>query len=119
MNVGHQHPKVVEAIKEQVDKLCYISPTMATSARAKAAEAIANITPGDLNHIFFTLGGADANENAIKLARLFTGKMKILAKWRSYHGSSYGAISASADPRRPPVEPGIPGVVHFLDPFCY
>ena len=119
MNVGHQHPKVVEAIKAQVDKLCYISPSMATSARALAAEAIAQIAPGDLNHIFFTLGGADANENAIKLARLFTGKLKILAKWRSYHGSSYGAISASADPRRPPVEPGIPGVVHFLDPFCY
>lgn len=119
MNIGHQHPKVMEAIKAQVDKLCYISPSMATSARAQAAEAIADVTPGDLNNVFFTLGGSDANENAIKLARLFTGKLKILAKWRSYHGSSYGAISASADPRRPPVEPGIPGVVHFLDPFCY
>jgi taurine--2-oxoglutarate transaminase len=119
LNIGHQHPKVLAAIKDQVDKLCYISPTMATSARSEAAAAIAEVTPGALNNIFFTLGGADANENAIKLARLFTGKLKILAKWRSYHGSTYGAISASADPRRPPVEPGIPGVVHFLDPFCY
>lgn len=119
MNIGHQHPKVIEAIKEQVDKLCYISPSMATSARSKAAEAIANVTPGDLNQIFFTLGGADANENAIKLARLFTGKQKILAKWRSYHGATMGAISVSADPRRPAVEPGVPGAVHFMDPFCY
>ncbi len=119
MNIGHQHPKVIAAIKEQVDKLCYISPSMATSARSKAAEAIANVTPGDLNQIFFTLGGADANENAIKLARLFTGKQKILAKWRSYHGATMGAISVSADPRRPAVEPGVPGAVHFMDPFCY
>ncbi len=119
MNIGHQHPKVIEAIKAQVDKLCYISPSMATSARSKAAQAIANITPGDLNQIFFTLGGSDANENALKLARLYTGKQKILAKWRSYHGASMGAISVSADPRRPPVEPGVPGAVHFMDPFCY
>lgn len=119
MNIGHQHPKVLAAIKEQVDQLCYISPSMATSARSEAAKAIADVTPGDLNQIFFTLGGSDANENAIKLARLFTGKLKILAKWRSYHGATMGAISLSADPRRPPVEPGIPGVVHFLDPFCY
>ena len=119
VNIGHQHPTVLAAIKEQVDKLCYISPSMATSARSAAAKAIADVTPGDLNQIFFTLGGADANENAIKLARLFTGKLKILAKWRSYHGASMGAISVSADPRRPPVEPGMPGVVHFMDPFCY
>ena len=119
LNIGHQHPRVLNAIKEQVDKLCYISPSMATSARSAAAAAIAAVTPGDLNQIFFTLGGADANENAIKLARLYTGKHKIMTKWRSYHGATLGAISASNDPRRPPVEPGIPGVVRFLDPFCY
>ncbi|MEM7348706.1 MAG: aminotransferase class III-fold pyridoxal phosphate-dependent enzyme [Chloroflexota bacterium] len=119
MNVGHQHPKVVEAIKAQADQLCYIHPSMATSARSELGAALAERTPGDLNQFFFSLGGADANENAIKLARLVTGKLKILAKWRSYHGATYGAISASADPRRPPVEPGVPGMIHFLDPFCY
>jgi taurine--2-oxoglutarate transaminase len=119
LNIGHQHPAVLQAIKDQVDKLCYISPRMATSARSEAAAAIAAVTPGDLNQIFFTLGGADANENAIKLARLYTGKHKILTKWRSYHGATLGAITASNDPRRPPVEPGIAGVVRFLDPFCY
>ena len=119
LNTGHQHPHIVNAIKEQADKLCFIHPGFATSARAEAAAAIADVTPGDLNHIFFTTSGADANENAIKFARFFTGKHKILAKYRSYHGATMGAISLTGDKRRAAAEPGVAGVVHFPDPFPY
>ena len=119
LNLGHQHPKVVAAIKEQADKMCYIHPAFATTARAEAAAAIAEVTPGDLNQIFFTTSGADANENAIKFARFYTGRHKILAKYRSYHGATMGSISLTGDNRRAPAEPGIPGVVHFPDPFPY
>ena len=119
LNTGHQHPYVVKAIKEQAEKLCFIHPGFATSARAEAAAALAEVTPGNLNHIFFTTSGADANENAIKFARYFTGKHKILAKYRSYHGATMGAISLTGDKRRAPAEPGMAGVVHFPDPFCY
>src|SRR5512143_4167329 len=99
-NVGHQHPKVVRAIQEQAAKL-------------------AEITPGDLSKTFFTLGGAEANENAVKLARLYTGRYKILSRYRSYHGATYGAIALTGDYRRLAVEPAMPGVVHFMDPYCY
>ena len=119
LNLGHQHPKVVEAIKKQADQLCYIHPGFATTARAEAAAAIAAITPGDLNQIFFTTCGADANENAIKFARYYTGRHKFLAKYRSYHGATMGAISLTGDNRRVPAEPGLPGIVHFPDPFPY
>ncbi len=119
LNLGHQHPKVVAAIKEQADKMCYIHPAFATTARAEAAAAVAAITPGDLNQIFFTTSGADANENAIKFARYYTGRHKILAKYRSYHGATMGAISLTGDNRRSPAEPGLPGVIHFPDPFPY
>ncbi|MEM7335838.1 MAG: aminotransferase class III-fold pyridoxal phosphate-dependent enzyme [Chloroflexota bacterium] len=119
LNLGHQHPKVVAAIKAQADKMCYIHPAFATTARVEAAAAIAAITPGDLNQIFFTTSGADANENAIKFARFYTGRHKILAKYRSYHGATMGSISLTGDNRRAPAEPGIPGVVHFPDPFPY
>lgn len=119
LNVGYQHPQVVQAIQEQAQKLCYARPDSACAARSQLGRDLAAVTPGDLNHFFFTLAGADANENAVKLARAYTGKSKILAKYRSYHGATYGAITLTGDPRRPPVEPGIPGVVHFLDPFCY
>lgn len=119
MSVGYQHPKVVAAIQEQAAKYCYIRPEQACEARSRLGRDLAALTPGDLNHFFFTLGGADANENAVKMARAFTGKHKILTKFRSYHGATYGAITLSCDPRRMPVEPGIPGVVHFPDPFCY
>lgn len=83
------------------------------------ARDLAELTPGDLNKFFFTLGGADANENALKFARAYTGKTKVLTKYRSYHGATYGAMSMSGDPRRLPVEPGIPGVCYFFDPYCY
>ena len=119
LNLGHQHPTVVAAIKAQADKLCYIHPGFANTARSEAAAAIAAVTPGDLNQIFFTTSGADANENAIKFARFYTGRYKILAKYRSYHGATMGAMSISGDNRRPPAEPGMAGVVHFPDPFPY
>jgi taurine--2-oxoglutarate transaminase len=119
LNVGYQHPKVVQAIKEQAEKLCYARPDSACLSRSELGRRLAKVMPSDLHRFFFTLAGADANENAVKIARAYTGKFKILAKYRSYHGATYGAITLTGDPRRPPVEPGIPGVVHFLDPYCY
>jgi taurine--2-oxoglutarate transaminase len=119
VSVGHKNKKIVKAIQAQADKICYISPAFAEESRAKLGKALADVTPGDLNKFFFTLSGAESNENAIKFARAYTKKFKILAHFRSYHGASYGAISLSGDPRRPPVEPGIPGVVHTLNPYCY
>ena len=118
-NVGHQHPRVVKAIQEQAAKLTFASPGMATEPRGLLGKKLAEITPGDLKKTFFTLGGAEANENAIKIARFYTGRRKILARYRSYHGATYGAIALTGDYRRLPVEPALPGVVHFLDPYCY
>lgn len=119
LNIGYQHPKVIEAIQEQASVLCAAHPSMAHEPKALLGKMIAELTPGDLNKVFFTLGGAEANENAIKFARLFTGKQKILTRYISYHGATYGAITLSGDYRRLPVEPGIPGVVHVFDPYCY
>jgi taurine--2-oxoglutarate transaminase len=118
-NVGHQHPKVVKAIQDQAAKLTFASPSMATEPRGLLGKKLAEVTPGDLKKTFFTLGGAEANENAIKIARFYTGKHKILARYRSYHGATHGAMALTGDYRRLPVEPSIPGVVHFLDPYCY
>lgn len=118
-NIGHQHPKVIQAIKEQAEKLCYIAPFYASEPRARLAEMIAARAPGDLCKTLYTLGGAEANENAIKIARQYTGRFKILARYRSYHGATMGAITLTGDPRRPPVEPGLPGVVHVFEPYCY
>ncbi len=119
LSLGHQHPKVVAAIKEQAEKLCTIGPPMATEARSTLARMLAEVTPGDLSMSFFTNGGAEANENAIKLARWYTGRQKIIARYRSYHGATAGAITLTGDPRRWPAEPGIPGVVRMLDPYTY
>lgn len=119
LNIGHQHPKVIRAIQEQAAKLCYAHPGMATEARAVLGEKIAAVTPGNLKKTFFCLGGAEANENAIKIARQYTGKHKILARYKSYHGATHGAIALTGDYRRLPVEPAMPGAVHFLDPYCY
>src|SRR5437867_1242427 len=119
VSIGHQHPRVVAAIKEQAEKLCTIGPPMATEARSTLARMLAEITPGDLQLSFFTNGGAEANENAIKLARWYTGRHKIIARYRSYHGATGGAITLTGDPRRWPAEPGIPGVVRMLDPYTY
>jgi taurine--2-oxoglutarate transaminase len=119
VNTGHQHPRIVQAIKDQADRLCYVYPGMATDVKGQLGKLLAEITPGDLKKSFFVLGGAEANDNAIKLTRLFTGRHKIIARYRSYHGATYGAITLSGDPRRLPVEPTISGVIHVMDPYCY
>ncbi|MBA4419752.1 MAG: aspartate aminotransferase family protein [Anaerolinea sp.] len=119
LNIGYQHPKVVAAIQEQAGRLTSAHPGHAHEPKGELGRLIAEVSPGDLNKVFFTLGGADANENAVKMARLYTGRHKILARYISYHGATYGAITLSGDYRRPPVEPGIPGVVHVFDPYCY
>jgi taurine---2-oxoglutarate transaminase len=117
VNIGHGDRRVIAAITRQAEKLAYISPFMATEARAVLGQKMAQILPGDIEKVFFTLGGAEANENAIRMARAVTGRQKILARYRSYHGSTSGAISLTGDPRRWPNEPGIPGVIHVLDPY--
>jgi len=119
LNIGYQHPKVVKAIQDQAEKLCSAHPGMAHEPKGELGQLIAEVTPGNLNKTFYTLGGAEANENAIKFARIYTGRQKIIARYRSYHGATYGAITLSGDYRRPPVEPGIPGVIHVFDPYCY
>ncbi len=119
-NIGHGDPRVIEAIIEQARELAFAGPHMATKPRAILGRLLAEITPGDLNHFLYTLGGAEANENAIKIARAYTGRHKILSRYRSYHGATYGALAATGDPRRCAWEPTImPGVVHFLDPYRY
>jgi taurine--2-oxoglutarate transaminase len=120
VNIGHGDERVINAIVEQARTLPFAGPPMATRPRAMLGKLLAEITPGDLNRFLFTLGGADANENAIKLARAFTGRHKVLARYRSYHGASAGAMAATGDPRRVAWEPNLmPGVVHFLDPYRY
>ena len=118
-NIGHQHPKVVAAIAEQAAKLCTIAPQHANAARSEAARLIAERTPGDLNHVFFTNGGADAVEHAVRMARLHTGRRKVLSRYRSYHGGTDTAINLTGDPRRYPNDYGSAGVVHFNGPFLY
>ena len=119
-NIGHGDERVINAIIEQARQLPFAGPPMATKPRAILGKLLAEITPGNLNTFLYTLGGADANENAIKLARAHTGKFKILARYRSYHGASAGAMAATGDPRRTAWEPNVmPGVVHFLDPYRY
>src|SRR4051812_19570755 len=119
VSIGHQHPRLVAAIKEQADKLCTIGPPMATEPRSTLARLIAEVTPGDISMAFFTNGGAEANENAIKLARWYTGRHKIVARYRSYHGATAGAITLTGDPRRWAAEPGVSGVVRMFDPYTY
>ncbi|MDQ3876424.1 MAG: aminotransferase class III-fold pyridoxal phosphate-dependent enzyme, partial [Actinomycetota bacterium] len=118
-SIGHQHPKVVAAIREQAETLCTIGPPMATQPRSELARLLAEVTPGNLAMSFFTNGGAEANENAIKLARWYTGRHKVIARYRSYHGATAGAISLTGDPRRWPTEPGLPGIVRMFDPYTY
>lgn len=114
-NIGHGDARVIEAIHEQAQTLCYANPFMATEARARLGAKLAQVTPGDIDTFFFTNGGADANENAIRIARLFTSRHKILVRYRSYHGGTAGALQATGDPRRWAAEPGIPGVVRIPD----
>ena len=120
VNIGHGDQRVIDAMIQQAQELPFAGPQMATQPRAVLGDLLATITPGDLNHFLYTLGGADANENAIKLARAYTGRHKILSRYRSYHGASLGALAATGDPRRVAWEPDVaPGVVHFLDPYRY
>ena len=117
VNIGHGDPRVIEAIHRQASTLAYANPYMATEPRARLGAKLAEITPGDIDTFFFTNGGAESNENAIKIARLFTGRHKILARYRSYHGASAGSMSLTGDPRRWANEPGIPGVIRVFDPY--
>ena len=117
VNIGHGDERVVRAIQDQAAVLAYANPFMATEARARLGAKLAAITPGDIDAFFFTNGGAEANENAIKIARWYTGRHKILAFYRSYHGGTAGSITLTGDPRRWAAEPGIPGVVHVLNPY--
>jgi taurine--2-oxoglutarate transaminase len=119
VNIGHQHPKLVQAIKDQADKLCTIAPFHANDARSEAARLIAELAPGDLDMVFFTNGGAEATENAVRMARLHTGRPRVMATYRSYHGATNGAITLTGEPRRWPSEPGMPGVIHFWGPYSY
>lgn len=117
VNIGHGDARVIEAIQQQAATLAYANPFMATEVRALLGAKLAEIAPGDIDVFFFTNAGAEANENAIKMARFFTGRQKILARYRSYHGATAGSISLTGDPRRWANEPGIPGVVHVMDPY--
>lgn len=119
VNIGHAHPRVVRAIQEQAARITYVNPKMTTEPRARLAEMLAELTPGDLTKTFFTTGGGEANENAMKIARQFSGRQKILTRYRSYHGATMGASTATGDPRRLPSEPGVPWVVHLPDPDAY
>jgi len=117
VNVGHGDARVVRAIQQQAATLAYANPFMATEPRARLGKRLAGIAPGDIDVFFFTNGGAEANENAIKIARLFTGRHKVLSFYRSYHGGTAGSMMLTGDPRRWAAEPGMPGVVHVLNPY--
>ena len=118
-NIGHQHPRVVAAIQDQAAKLCTVGPSFANDARSEAARLIIERSPGDMERVFFTNAGAEANEHAVRMARLHTGRHKILAQYRSYHGATSGAMALTGDPRRWGSEPAMPGVVHFMGPYLY
>lgn len=118
-NLGHQHPRIVRAIQEQAATLCTVAPTAANAARSEAAALIVSHTPDGLDRVFFTNGGADANEHAIRMARLHTGRHKVLSTYRSYHGGTHLAVNVTGDPRRWPNDVGAAGTVHFFGPFLY
>jgi taurine--2-oxoglutarate transaminase len=115
VNIGHGDRRVIDAITEQATKLQYVTPAFATEIRARLGQKLAEILPGDLDKVFFTLGGAEAIENAIKLARHHTGRHKVLARYRAYHGATFGAMTLTGDPRRWANEPGLVGVVRYPD----
>ena len=116
VNIGHGDARVIKAIQDQAASLAYANPFMATEPRARLGQKLAQICPGDIDVFFFTNGGAEANENAIRIARLATGRHKILARYRSYHGGTGAALTATGDPRRWAMEPGMPGIIHIPHP---
>lgn len=119
LNVGHGNRAIIDAIKEQAEKYCYLSPAYGSEPRGELAKMIIELMPDNMGKVFFTNGGADANENAIKMARMYTGRQKIFSRYRSYHGSTYGAGNLTGEPRRYPLEPAAPGFVKFFDPYIY
>jgi taurine--2-oxoglutarate transaminase len=119
MNIGHGNKKVIKAIQDQAEKLPYAAPGFATDVKSQLAEMIIDIAPDNMAKVFFTLGGAEANENAIKIAKMVTGRHKVFSRYRSYHGSTYGAANLTGEPRRYASEPGIPGFIKFFDPYIY
>lgn len=119
MNLGFGNKAIGDAIKEQVDKYCFVGPSYGAEPRAKLAKKIVELMPDNMGKVFFTNAGAESNENAIKIARMFTGKSKVFSRYRSYHGSSFGSGNLTGEPRRYALEPGIPGFVKFFDPYIY
>lgn len=119
MNLGFGNQAIADAIKKQVDKFCFVGPSYAAESRSKLAKTIIDLMPEEFGKVFFTNAGADANENAVKIAKMFTGKNKIFSRYRSYHGSTFGAGNLTGEPRRYTLEPGIPGFVKFVDPYVY
>ncbi len=119
LNVGHKNRQIIDAIKEQAEKYCYLAPSYASEPRSELAKMIIELMPDNMAKVFFTNGGADANENAVKIARMYTGRQKVFSRYRSYHGSTYGAGNLTGEPRRYPLEPGAPGFVKFFDPYVY
>ncbi|HWG98140.1 MAG TPA: aspartate aminotransferase family protein [Pilimelia sp.] len=118
-NLGHAHPRLVAAIREQAERLCTVAPQFANATRGELARLIVQRAPAGMRKVFFTNGGAEANEHAVRMARLHTGRHKVLAMYRSYHGATNGSITLTGDPRRWANEPGMPGVVHFHGPYPY
>ena len=120
VNIGHGNQRITEAVAKQMKEVSYVYPGMATDVRGRLGKKLAEITPGNLTKTFFTLGGAEAIENAIKLARIYTGRHKIITQYRAYHGATYGAITAGGDPRKFPVDAqAMPNVVHVENPYAY
>ncbi len=120
VNIGHGNQRVTRAVMEQMQQISYVTPGCVTKARGDLGKKLAEIAPGNLTKTLFTTGGAEAIENAIKLARLYTGRHKIIAKYRAFHGASYGAMSAGGDPRKIPNDSQqVPNIIHVEDPFCY
>lgn len=118
INAGHGHKRIIEAIKRQADELCVSTPNAVFPAKVELAKRLLAMAGPGFTKVFFTLGGSEANENALKIARLITGRFKNIARYRSYHGATMGALSLTGDWRRPPLEPGLPGVVHVHDCYC-
>lgn len=118
-NLGHNNRRVIEAIQKQAEKICCVSPTLLTEERVAVADALTQRTPGDLNKCYFVNSGSEADDQAFIMARMVTGRPKIFAKYRSYHGTLLGGLGVGGDPRRAAIEPGPPGTVRFFDPYCY
>jgi taurine--2-oxoglutarate transaminase len=119
LNIGHAHPKVVAAIQEQAARLPMIAPHFANDQRSEAARLISEVAPPGMDKVFFTNGGTDANEHAVRMARLVTGRPKVLSAYRSYHGATATAMQLTGDPRRWATDTGTAGVAHFFPPYLY